>query len=83
MENMALTTDDRTNSVIAAGSEDGVAFIEVLVKRLDSEIGLGWVEARVLPLRFADSEEIAELIEEVLTREPIHCWWSALLRTSV
>ena len=66
MENMALTTDDRTNSVIAAGSEDGVAFIEVLVKRLDSEIGLGWVEARVLPLRFADAEEIAELIEEVL-----------------
>lgn len=66
MENMAITTDERTNTVIAAGSEDGVAFIEVLVKRLDSEVGLGWVEARVLPLRFADAEDIAELIEEVL-----------------
>jgi len=66
MENMAITKDDRTNTVIAAGSEDGVAFIEVLVTRLDSEVGLGWVEARVLPLRFADAEDIAELIEEVL-----------------
>ena len=66
MENVALSVDDRTNTVIAAGTEDAVAFVEVLVTRLDGEIGLGWVEAKVLPLRFADASEIAELVQEVL-----------------
>ncbi|MCH2143631.1 MAG: hypothetical protein MK082_00650 [Phycisphaerales bacterium] len=66
MENVALSIDDRTNTVIAAGTEDAVAFIEVLVTRLDTEIGLGWVEARVIPLRFADSQDVADLIDQVL-----------------
>ena len=66
MENVALSVDERTNTVIAAGSEDAVAFVEVLVTRLDGEIGLGWVEARVIPLRFADAVEIANLVQEVL-----------------
>jgi type II secretion system protein D len=66
MENVALSVDDRTNTVIAAGTQDAVAFIEVLVTRLDTEIGLGWVEAKVIPLRFADAVEVAELVDEVL-----------------
>ncbi|MDG2029601.1 MAG: secretin N-terminal domain-containing protein [Phycisphaerales bacterium] len=66
MENVALSVDERTNTVIAAGTEDAVAFVEVLVTRLDGEIGLGWVEAKVLPLRFADAEDIALLVQDVL-----------------
>jgi type II secretion system protein D len=66
MENVALSVDERTNTVIAAGTVDAVAFVEVLVTRLDSEIGLGWVEAKILPLRFADAQDIALLVQEVL-----------------
>ena len=66
MENVALSIDDRTNTVIAAGTEDSVALVEVLVQRLDTELGLGWVEVKVLPLRFADAESVSQLIESVL-----------------
>lgn len=66
MESIALSIDERTNTVVAAGSEDSVAFVEILVQRLDTEIGLGWVEVKIIALRFADAQDVAELVDEVL-----------------
>ncbi len=68
LERIALTIDDRTNTVVVAGKESAVAFVEVMVGRLDTEIGTGWVEPRVLPLEYADADDLAELIDEALVQ---------------
>ncbi|HMN96285.1 MAG TPA: secretin N-terminal domain-containing protein [Phycisphaerales bacterium] len=65
-ESIAITVDDRTNTVVVAGKEDSVALVEVLVRRLDGEVAAGWVEARVLPLRHADAEELAATLGAIL-----------------
>ncbi|MCP4496015.1 MAG: hypothetical protein GY825_04450 [Phycisphaeraceae bacterium] len=59
----ALTVDERTNTVIAVGKESAVAFVEVMVGKLDSEVGTGWVEARVIPLKYADAGDLAEFVQ--------------------
>ena len=66
LEEVALAVDDRTNTVIAAGKESAVAFVEVMKSRLDSEIGTGWVEPKVIVLEYADAADIAELVDEVV-----------------
>ena len=62
-ERIALTVDERTNTVIAAGKESAVAFVEVMKAKLDSEIGTGWVEPKLIRLKYADSADLAEFIE--------------------
>jgi type II secretion system protein D len=59
----ALTVDERTNTVIAVGKESAVAFVEVMVGKLDSEMGTGWVEARVIPLKYADASDLADFVQ--------------------
>ena len=59
----ALTVDERTNTVVAVGKESAVAFVQVMVGKLDSEVGAGWVEARVIPLRYADAGDLAEFVQ--------------------
>ncbi|HRQ75801.1 MAG TPA: secretin N-terminal domain-containing protein [Phycisphaerales bacterium] len=66
IEQIAITTDERTNTVIVAGKEDSVALVEVLSKRLDSDIAAGWVEPRVIPLRFADAGDLAQTLQAIL-----------------
>lgn len=66
MDEIAITTDERTNTVIVAGKEDSVALVEVLTQRLDSDIAAGWVEPRIIPLRFADAGELAQTLQSVL-----------------
>lgn len=66
LDEIAITTDERTNTVIAAGKEETVALVEVLTKRLDSDIATGWVEPRIVPLRFADASDLAETLRAVL-----------------
>lgn len=66
MDEIAITTDERTNTVIVAGKEDSVALVEVLTQRLDSDIPAGWVEPRIVPLRFADAGELAQTLQSVL-----------------
>ena len=66
LEEIVLTTDDRTNTVIAAGKESAIALVEVLKSRLDLEIGMGWVEPKIIPLRYADPVELAEVIQEIV-----------------
>lgn len=66
MDEIAITTDERTNTVIVAGKEDSVALVEVLTQRLDSDVAAGWVEPRILPLRFADAGELSQTLQSVL-----------------
>jgi type II secretion system protein D len=66
LERVAIAVDERTNTVVVAGKEEAVALVEVLSKRLDSDVATGWVEPRVVPLRFADAGTLAELLRSVL-----------------
>lgn len=68
LEEVALAVDERTNTVIAAGKESAVAFVEVMQNRLDSEVVTGWVEPRVIRLEFADAADLADLIDEVVVQ---------------
>lgn len=65
-DSVALSVDARTNTVVVAGKEDAVALVEVLVKRIDTEVATGWVEPRILPLRFANAEELSTTLNAVL-----------------
>jgi len=65
-DSVAISIDSRTNTVVVAGKEDAVALVEVLVKRIDTEVATGWVEPRILPLRFADAEELSTTLNAVL-----------------
>ncbi len=68
LEDVAMTVDERTNTLIVAGREASVALVEVLIGRLDSDLGAKWVEPRVLLLRHADAESLAETLDEVLVQ---------------
>lgn len=65
---IAIAVDDRTNTLIAAGREEAVALVEVLVKDLDGERVSKWVEPVILPLKFADARTLAAKLTEVLVR---------------
>ncbi|NNM24460.1 MAG: hypothetical protein HKO59_00500, partial [Phycisphaerales bacterium] len=68
LDEIALTIDDRTNTVVVAGKEDSVALVEVMTQRLDGDVAIGWVETRVLSLDFADATDLAETLEAILVR---------------
>ncbi len=68
LEEVAMTVDERTNTLIVAGREASVALVEVLIDKLDSDIAAKWVEPRVLLLRHADADELAAALDEVLVR---------------
>ncbi len=66
LDEVAIAVDERTNTVIAAGKEETVALVQVLSQRLDSDVATGWVEPRVLPLRYADATSLAATLQQVL-----------------
>jgi type II secretion system protein D len=66
LDEVAMAVDERTNTIVVAGKEDAVALVEVLSKRLDSDISTGWVEPRILPLRYADATSLAETLQRVV-----------------
>ncbi len=66
LEPVAISVDERTNTVIVAGKEDAVAFVEVLKQRMDGGVPMGWVEPRVIALEYADAESLAATLEAVL-----------------
>ncbi len=66
LEQVAISVDERTNTVIVAGKEDAVALVEVLVQRIDTDVATGWIEPRVVPLKWADATELAETLHAIL-----------------
>ncbi len=65
MAPIAVSVDERTNSIIVAGQEDATALVEVIVKQLDSEKGAGWVEPTVIALKHADAGRMALTLRQV------------------
>jgi type II secretion system protein D len=65
---IAVTVDERTNTLIAAGREEAVALVEVLIKDLDSDRAAKWVEPMLLPLKYADAGGLATLLHQVLVQ---------------
>ncbi|MFG0285625.1 MAG: secretin N-terminal domain-containing protein, partial [Phycisphaerales bacterium JB039] len=63
---IALSVDTRTNALIAAGAEDAIALVEVLVKDLDAADGQSWVEPVIVPLQHADAARLADTLRAVL-----------------
>ena len=66
LDTIALSVDERTNTVIVAGKIDAVALVEVLYLRIDREVSNGWIEPRIVPLRFADAQDLAETLNAIL-----------------
>ncbi|MCA9286628.1 MAG: hypothetical protein KDA22_15500, partial [Phycisphaerales bacterium] len=66
LDEVAISVDDRTNTVVVAGKEDAVALVEVLVRRIDTDVASGWVEPRIIPLRFADADRLAATLQAIL-----------------
>jgi type II secretion system protein D len=65
---VAITIDERTNSLLVAGREEAVALVEVLVRDLDGERANAWIEPMVVPLRHADAVAVSARLNEVLIR---------------
>ncbi len=63
---IAVSIDDRTNSLIVAGREEAVALVEVLIKDLDRDSVGNWVEPTVVSLEYADARTIADLLNRVI-----------------
>ena len=66
LDDVAISVDERTNTVVIAGREDAVATVEVLVERLDSDMTTGWLEVRVISLEHADPADMADTLHKVL-----------------
>lgn len=65
-QDIAITVDDRTNTVVVAGKEEAVAMVDVLRERLDAQTAVGWIEPRIVKLRYADAGAVAEMLRAVL-----------------
>lgn len=65
---IAISIDDRTNSLIVAAREEAVALVEVLIRDLDGEKAGKWIEPMVIPLANADAVLVADKLREILIR---------------
>lgn len=83
MDPVAMTVDERTNTLIVAGREQSVAFVDVMVGRLDTDTAAKWVEPRVMQLRHADATELAETLNEVLVDGQANGDFAAALQRQV
>jgi len=63
---IAVSVDDRTNSLIVAGREEALALVEVLIKSLDSDDISNWVEPTIIRLQYADAGRMAATLKKVL-----------------
>ncbi len=63
---IAVSIDERTNSLLVAGREEAVALVEVLIADLDADTVGNWVEPAIIPLEHADARTIADIIQRVV-----------------
>lgn len=83
LDEVAIAVDQRTNTIVVAGKEDAVALVEVLSKRLDSDVSTGWVEPTILPLRYADATSLAETLNRVIVEGTTNLPEAAPLRETI
>jgi len=65
---VVAVADERTNSLVVSAPAELMATIEQLVAEVDT-VAEDITEVRVFPLRFADAEEMAEIITSVFEEE--------------
>lgn len=65
---VAVALDERTNTIVVAGSDESLALVEVLIKNLDSERMSNWIEPVVIQIRHGDAGTIAQRLNDVLVR---------------
>jgi len=65
---IAVSVDERTNTIVVAGTQEAVTLVDVLVKDLDSERMSNWIEPRIIQLRHADASAVAAKLSEVLVK---------------
>ncbi len=65
---IAVSVDERTNLLIVAGRDEAVAFVEVLVKDLDSDETSKWIEPAIVPLKYADAVQLSRQLRAVLVQ---------------
>lgn len=65
---VAVSVDERTNTLVVAGREEAVALVEVLIKDLDSDQVAKWIEPVLVPLKHADAATLAATLINVLVR---------------
>ncbi|MFN0132321.1 MAG: secretin N-terminal domain-containing protein [Phycisphaerales bacterium] len=65
---VAVSVDERTNTLVVAGREEAVALVEVLIKDLDSDQVSKWIEPTLISLRHADAPTLADTLINVLVR---------------
>ncbi|MCB9836477.1 MAG: hypothetical protein H6808_07130 [Phycisphaera sp.] len=68
LNELAMSVDERSNSLIVAGKEESVALVEVLIGDLDGEQAASWVEPTLVMLEHADPREMADRLNAVLVR---------------
>ena len=68
LDSLAITVIDRTNTVVVAGREESVALVEALQMKLDNSQQTGWVEPRVIHLRYAAAADLAATLDAVLVQ---------------
>lgn len=66
LSEIALSIDERSNSLIVAGPEESVALVEVLIGDLDADQGSTWVEPTLITLDHADPRDLADRLNAVL-----------------
>lgn len=80
---IAVSIDDRTNTLFVAGREEAVALVELLIGQLDSQEAAGWVEPAIIALKHADATRLSATLRTLLTDSQRLPPDSAGLRTQV
>lgn len=65
---IAVSIDERTNTIIVAGREEAVALVEILIRDLDGEHAAKWIEPVLISLQHADAVSLATLLRQVLVQ---------------
>ncbi|MFH1417752.1 MAG: secretin N-terminal domain-containing protein [Planctomycetota bacterium] len=66
-ENIKLTADSQTNSIMAKAPPDTLALVESLIEKLDGAENIAKPEMRRVPLEHARASEVASIVKEVAT----------------
>lgn len=68
-ETVRIVANDRTNSILVVATKENVAIIKELALRLDTMSKTSGVNIASYPLRYADANEVAEIINKMFQRE--------------
>ena len=68
---VAISVDDRLNTIVVSGGAVDLDRVAKLVKQLDATAGAKVTALRIFPLKNADATELANILTETLTKRPV------------